>query len=359
MTLIQFLEIAIGAGLVLICLVDLFQSVVLPRPAQNYLRPSYAITRGGWWLWRWVGSRQPSPDRRESMLGGFGPLLVIATLAVIVAGLIVGYGFIVLGLSDQVRPKPTDLGTAIYFSAVSLLTLGYGDIVPTGPAARILITLEAATGLGTVALVISLLFSLYAAFARREVQIINLDAIAGAPPSGVTLLERCSELGIPDLLAKTFDDWRNWSAEVLQFHLAYPVLSYFRSNHDNESWVGALGAMLDAATLVMTTIEGGPHGRAKLMYEVGHHLVEDLAYYFGMEQNHEVGIERSEFDHARQRLAAAGYTLRDADASWQGFSRLRGGYAVALNAMATYWAIPPSQWVGDRSLLRHGKLLRR
>jgi hypothetical protein len=338
---------------VIVFLIDLFQWVVLPRPSSNYLRPSVVILALSWWAWRGLGTRSSNIQKREAMLGSFAPFMVILLLGLTVTGLIFGYGLILHALSSQISPPPADFATAVYFSAVSLLTLGFGDLVPRGTAARFLVTLEAATGLGTVALVISLLFSLYAAFQRREVRVITLDAIAGAPPSGVTLLERCQELAIPETLGRTFDEWRTWSAEVLESHLAYPVLNYFRSSHDNESWVSALGAVLDASILVLTTIEGGPYGQSKLMYEVGHHLVEDLSRYFRLPLDHEVGVDRSEYDQARERLAAAGYHLRPPETAWQNFSRLRGDYALPLNAMARYFAIPPSQWVGDRTIIQH------
>ena len=103
-----------------------------------------------------------------------------------------------------------------------------------------------------------------------------LEAGAGSPPSGVTLLETYAMAGILDDLPRVFEDWQAWAAEVLDSHLAYPVLAYFRSSHDNDSWISSLGAVMDAATLVLTTIEDGPKGWAKLSRAVGDHCLEDL-----------------------------------------------------------------------------------
>ena len=138
----------------------------------------------------------------------------------------------------------------------ALLTLGFGDIVPVGAVDRTVVMIEAGIGLGVVALTVSLLFSLYAAFQRREVLVITLDASAGSPPSGIGLLENCRWMEMPEHLDEVFRDWKVWSAEVLDSHLAYPILNYFRSSHDNESWVSALGAVLDASTLVLTAVDG-------------------------------------------------------------------------------------------------------
>jgi len=343
-----------GAGLLIVVatLFDLFQSVVLPRPTPGAFRPTTLLLRGSWLWARWVGDRIRDPTRREGFLGSYAPLALIMLLASWMLGLVLGYGLILDALGAQLRPVPTDHGTAFYLSAVSLLTIGFGDIVPVSSLARVVVVIEGATGLGAVAMVISLVFSLYGSFQRREVQVVLLDASAGSPPSGLGLLENAMKRGIPEHLEEIFRDWRTWSGEVLESHLAYPILNFFRSTHDNESWVSALGAVLDAATLVLTTVEGGPRGAAKMTLLVGVHLVEDLAHLLDMDHGHEIGVEREEFDAACAKLEAAGYRLRPAGEAWPAFVELRRRYAAPLSAMARFWAIPPAQWIGDRSSLR-------
>jgi hypothetical protein len=254
-------------------------------------------------------------------------------------------------LSDQMTPVPKDLLESFYVAAG--LMVGLVDFAAIGPVTRVIAVLEAATGLALVAVVISLLFSLYASFQRREALVITLDALAGAPPSGVVLLENSLRYDMIQHLDETFDEWKVWSAEVLESHLAYPILAYFRSSHDNESWVSAIGALLDAAVLVLTTVEDVPRGPAKLMYNAGTHLVEDLSWFFRTSHVHEVGIERFEFDQACDRLAEAGFTLTDREISWTKFAELRAAYAIPLNDMGRYWSIPPALWIGDRSYLPH------
>jgi hypothetical protein len=351
--LVRSVELLLGAVIVWIVLRDLFVGVVVPRPARGALRPSNLIVRWSWRAWRWIGDLSGDVATREARLGAFAPMSVILLLVVWVLGLIAGYGLVLDALRDQLSPVPTGFGSSLYFSAVSLLTIGYGDIVPVGPAARAIALIEGATGLGVVAVVISLLFSLYASFQRREVLIITLDALAGAPPSGVVLLENSLQNDMIDHLEDTFVEWKGWSAEVLESHLAYPILAYFRSSHDNESWISAIGAILDATVLVLTTVEEVPRGPARLMYGVGTHLVEDLSWFFRFSHLHEVGIERFEFDQACERLTEAGYTLTDPEIAWAKFSELRAAYAIPLNDMARYWSIPPSLWIGDRSYLPH------
>ena len=347
------LELALGVLLVGITLYDLFQSVVLPRPAIGRIRLSPRITALAWRAWRAAGTRFSPGSRREGLLAVFAPIAVIMMLAIWVAALVTGYGLIVYALRDQVSPPVRDLPSALYVSGLSLFTLGFSDVVPVGPAERVLALVEAATGLGVVALVISLLFSLFNAFQRREVLVVSLDASAGAPPTGVQLLETCGRYRMPDELTRTFNDWRHWAAEVLESHLAYPILVYFRSSHDNEAWVNSFGAVMDAALLAFSTVEDGSAGPARMMFKVGQHLVEDVSWYFRFPHQHGPGVERQEFDAACDRLAAAGYALRDREAAWSQFSALRAQYAGELNGLAHHLAIVPAQWIGDRSYLPH------
>src|SRR5919201_2171955 len=359
MSLIPVLEVLAGLLVVVAILFDVFLAVVVPRRAPNMgrmLRVSVFLIPGLWTVWRELGLRLSSSERREAFLGSFGSLAVVLLLGAWVAGLIAGYGLLLHALGSQLRPAPQDLGTALYFAGVALLTLGFGDIVATEAPARFIALSAAANGLGLFALVITLMFTLYGSFQRREVAVVVLQAGAGAPPSGVTLLESYALGGMLDDLPRVFSEWQAWAAEVLDSHLAYPILAYFRSSHDNDSWISSLGAVMDAATLVLTTIDGGPKGWAKLSRAIGGHCLEDLVQSFRLAAEPEVGVEREEFDEARRRLERAGFVLRDADESWTSFSRYRAEYAGRVNALARYWATPPAQWIGDRSPLKHPRL---
>lgn len=348
------LEVGAGALVVLAILIDVFQTIVLPRPiVRSRVGVARALVYVTWRGWRRFCLTVNSPNVRERRLGLYAPSVVIALLVTWIGLLMIGYGLVFYGLRDQIKPSPADIWESTYFAGTALLTIGFGDVVAVAGPARVVSLIAGATGLALVALVITFVFSLYAFFQRRELLVTTLDERAGAPPSGVALLETHAKLGMVDDLARIFAAWELWCAEVLDSHLAYPLLGYFRSSHDNESWVSALGALLDAATLCITTIEGGPLGPAKITRGIGAHLVEDVTAYFQLSHEHDAAVERSEFDEARARLAAAGYRLRDADAAWSKFSELRSAYASDLNAMAQYWAVPPAQWIGDRSTLRH------
>ncbi len=345
----RLLEAALGLVLVGAVLWDVFETVVVPRPAPSRFRIARNLTRQGWRLARTVSLRSENGLRREGVLGVFAPALVILLLVVWVTVLVLGYGLLLFALRDEIQPVPVNLGEAVYTAGTSLLTIGFGDFVATGGPARLVLLVAAGTGLGVVALVITYLFSLYGAFQRREVPVVTLDARAGAPPSGVALLETYAQLGMVPELPALFGEWEIWAAEVLDSHVAYPILAYFRSSHDNESWISSLGAVLDASTLVMTAVDGVPRGHAQMFFAMGNHLVEDISNFFHFPMLPDAGVERSEFDTARERLAAAGYELADAEAAWSKFGAKRSMYASRLNLLAEYWVSPPSLWIGDRA----------
>jgi hypothetical protein len=345
-------EVVAGLVINLAIFYDLFQTVVLPRPAVRKMQLARYLVRPGWAAWRALGRRIKKVDRSEGFLAGFGPLSLLGLFVVWGLCLTMGYALLISGLGNEFRPALNDFATAIYVSATTLVPLSYGDFVPEQAFARITIIAESATGVAIAALAITLLFSLYESFRDREEAVVALDALAGAPPSGLQLLEASAEQGLRPKLAEIFDDWRRWSAMVLESHLAYPLLVYFRSSHDNEAWVNSFAAMMDASALLLSSVDDESEGSARLMFTVGVHLVEDLGWVFGLKATSDGIVERPEFDEAVARLKKAGYHLKEGDA-WTRFSHFRGKYATGLNLMAHRLAIPPAEWVGDRSYLPH------
>ena len=271
----EAVALALGVSLLALTYWDLFETVVVPRPTPGWFRIGRYLVRGSWRVIRILRDGR-SGRSFDNVLGLFAPAATVALLIAWLVGLIVGYGLVLFALRDELRPVPADLSSVLYFAATSVLTLGFGDIVADGTPARLIVTIAAISGLGTVALVVTFLFSLYGSYQRREIQVVTLQAAAGAPPSAVALLETYAQLRLVGRLPDLFLDWERWGAEVLDSHVAFPLLGYFRSSHDNLSWISALGTVLDAASLVLTTIADIPRGEAKLFKRVGTHLVEDI-----------------------------------------------------------------------------------
>ena len=341
----------LGSALILATLSDVFQSVVVPRAVGRYFRLSSYLWRLLWWLWPQCAWRifPNDEERRENLLALFAPTALVTLVLMWIALLMLGYGAIFWSLRTQMAPELHTYWEATYFAGTSILTIGYGDIVAHGGLARFAALCAGASGLGVFSITTAFLFALFATFQTREQFVVLLGARAGSPPSGLGFLASAAHGGIDLGQATTLRDGQRWIAAVMESHLAYPVLAFFRSSHDYESWIGTLGTLLDASLLLITTVEDAT-GEARITYELGRHATHDLASYFFVAQSDPTaGVERHEFDAACERLAAVGYRLREREAAWTEFAALRATYANNLNALARSFNIPPVQWVGDRS----------
>jgi hypothetical protein len=266
------------AGLVVILavLLDAFETVVLPRRVRRKFRITVWFYRYTWIPWRKVTSLIKSPGRRENFLGYFGPLSLLFLLALWAGGLIFGFALLQYGAGEHLMlgNEPVTFGRVIYLSGSTFFTLGYGDITPTSAIARALAVLEAGMGFGFLGTVIGYLPTIYSSFSRREIEISLLDARAGSPPTAAEFLTR---FGNCPQLDEILRDWERWAAELLESHISYPPLSFFRSQHNNQSWLGALTMMLDASALVVAGIEGIRDEQAKVTFAVARHAMVDLA----------------------------------------------------------------------------------
>jgi hypothetical protein len=347
----RWAALPIGIVILLWTLIDVIRALVIPRAARGHFRLPRVLFRPLWYPWRWIGVRQKTAQSRERFLAAAAPVFFFSLLVGWAFLVVLGYALILwspafgpgLGLGHD------SFGTALYYSGESLFTLGFGNVAATGWT-RAIVVVAGATGLGLFAVVIAYLPVLYQAFNRREVGVLLLDARAGSPPSGPELLHRMGSAGVASSLPELFAEWERWVADVLETHMSYPILALFRSPHDDTSWVTSLGAVLDAATLVLTSIDDGLDEHAKLLYGTGVHAVEDLFYYFRLEDRESV-IGRDEFDDVMGDLKDDGFSIRPVDEAFARFTEKRAKYAPRLDALVVMLAAPPGLWIGDRSFL--------
>lgn len=285
------LELVIGILGCTITMVDAFQTIILPRRPKGRFRLTRLFYLVTWSPWAAAAGHISNKKAREQFLSIFGPLsllvlfllwgsLLIASFACILFGL--GTPYLDSSLSSGSHPVAS-VRTDLYVSGTTLTTLGPGDVVPHSQIARFVMVIESGAGLGFVALVISYVPVLYSAFSHREVSVALLDARAGSPPTSSELLARHAfdggELALIALLA----EWERWSAEILESHVSYPILCFYRSQHDNQSWLAALTTILDTCALLITSIDGPASRQAQLTFAIARHAAVDLGHLFHLD----------------------------------------------------------------------------
>lgn len=337
-----------GIIIILAVLLDAFETVVLPRRVRRQFRITTWFYRNTWIPWRKITSHIKSPSQRENFLGYFGPLSLLLLLALWAVGLIFGFSLLQFGAGEHVQlsNEPITFGRLVYHSGETFFTLGYGDIVPNSGVARALAVLEAGMGFGFLGVVIGYLPTIYSSFSRREIVISLLDARAGSPPTAAELLARfgnCPQAALDDI----FHDWERWAAEVLESHLSYPPLSFFRSQHNNQSWLGALTMILDATALVNAGIDGIRNDQAKLTFAMARHAMVDLAQVVNASYDPSAAdrLGTDELIRLRQALSGHGIHFSASSETEEKLTHLRSLYepyaiSIARNLLIT---LPP--WI--------------
>src|SRR5436853_55436 len=338
-------------GIVIIVLVlsDAFESVVLPRRVTRQFRLTAWFYRRAWRPWAALARRIKKDARRESFLGYFGPLSLILLLVLWAGSLIFGFALLQFGAGRHLKlsGEPITFGLLLYHSGETFFTLGYGDIIPESPFARALAVTEAGTGFGFLAIVIGYLPTIYSGFSRREIEISRLDARAGSPPTAAELLLRFGKCPQQSVLDEIFRDWERWSAEVLESHLSYGVLGYFRSQHINQSWLGALTTILDATALVMAGIGDIKDEQASLTFSMARHAVVDLAQVYRAQYNPDYPdrLPEAEFARLRQMLADEDLKIHDDPEFLEKLAHLRSMYEAYAYGLAQRLVIMLPPWV--------------
>jgi hypothetical protein len=268
-----------GILLLLIILWDGFETIILPRRVTRRFRLARLFFRSTWRPWSALARRMKAGKHREAFLSIYGPLSLLLLFVLWATGLIFGFALLhwAAGSAQASFGETATFWSDLYMSGTTFFTLGLGDITPHTWAARLITVVESGTGFGFLAIVISYLPVLYGAFSRREVNISLLDARAGSPPTAAELLRRHARGQNLESLGQFLRDWETWSAELMESHLSFPVLCYFRSQHDNQSWLAALTAILDTCALLIPCAEGPLQWQAQLTFAISRHALVDLA----------------------------------------------------------------------------------
>jgi hypothetical protein len=333
---------------------EAFETMILPRTVTRRLRFTRVYFTLTWTQWRSIARRMRTERRRERFLAVFGPLSLLGLVSLWAIGLVIGFAGLQWAAGSQLRP----LGTTgpfiedLYMSGTTLFTLGLGDLQPASPAARLITVAEAGTGFAFLAIVIAYFPVLYQSFSRREAQLTLLDAWAGSPPAAIEILRRLAAADALDALQPFLKDWEYWCSDLLESHISYPVVAFFRSQHQRQSWVSALATILDLSALVEVGIDGIPTWQAHATFAIARHAAVDLSQVLrtssSPDASRPIGSDHTEL---LQGLSQIGLALtRPSDAEQQ-LLRLRRSYEPYVSALAQALVVEIPRWSHARPVV--------
>ncbi len=339
---------------------DAFQTIILPRRPNGRFRITRLFFIATWTPWVVFAERMRNKTVREQIYSVYGPLSLLLLLLLWAMLLISGFGLFYFSMGSPFGDAMmghggsawAQLGTDLYVSGTTLFTLGLGDVVPHSLLARAVIIFESGMGLGFVALVIGYLPVLYQSFSRREVNVALLDARAGSPPNAAELLRRHGFEGGEEALTTLLAEWERWAAEILESHISYPILCYYRSQHDTQSWLSGLVAILDTCALLISVVEGAPSRQAQLTFVMARHALIDVGQVFQVQEREawRRGAETdrlpaAEFNRLCGMLGENHLRLCGDPASANRLHTIRALYEQHAFALADYLRMPLPVWV--------------
>ncbi|HVX83951.1 MAG TPA: potassium channel family protein [Phycisphaerae bacterium] len=334
--------VIVGAGVILAALVDAFETILQPRRVTHRFQLARLYYRGMWWAWR-VGASMLRGRTRQAFLGAFGPLSLLGLFASWILWLILGFAVLNAGagtvLTGALHHNFSDY---LYASGTTLFTLGYGDVTPAGGFGRALAVLESGMGFGFLAAVIGYLPVLYQAYSAREVVISQMDARASSPPSAGEVLLRLARARRADDMDDLLAAWERWAAELLESQLSFPVLSYYRSQHDNQSWLAMLAAILDTCAILLARRRGDNLYQTEMTFAMARHAAVDLTLVLktSIRRPATDRLGPGDLEWLRESLEKEGETFRPDDTR---LAELRSTYEPFLQALARrlLFALPP------------------
>lgn len=346
-----------GFFLIAVVLRDAFESVVLPQTVNRAWRLVRFFYISTWKIWLALAAAVASGKRREGFLGVYGPLSILLLFVFWALCLILGFAMLQWSFGshlDLVRGQ-ANFFVDLYMSGTNFFTLGLGDVTPNNAIARLLTVIEGGMGFGFLAAIISYLPVLYQAFSRRELSISLLDARAGSPPTAEMLLRRHGN--DPEVFERQLAEWERWAAELMESHLSYPTLAYYRSQHQNQSWLSALTTILDASAFTLASFDGSIARQARLTFAMARHAVVDLSQVFRARPDGRAHDRLSAGTLSRMREYAGrwGLEMRNETEAVAKLTELRHFYEPFVQALGARFRIAVPDWGPERERLDNWK----
>jgi hypothetical protein len=342
---------AAGVLAIAIVLWDAFEIVVLPRTVTRRFRLARTYFKWTWRGWSRLAHPLRSEGRRERVLSVYGPLSLVGLIAVWASVLVTGFAMLQWSIGSRLQTLAggsVTFADDVYMSGTTLFTLGLGDVHPVSGAARLLTVAESGLGFGFLAIVIAYFPVLYQSFSRREVRLTLLDAWAGSPPAAGEILRRLAEAGDLAALDQFLREWEYWCSDILESHISYPVIAFFRSQHQRQSWVSALATILDVSALVSVAVEESPPWQAHVTFAIARHAAVDLTQVlYATPDESGDRLPDAELERMLAQLRAAGLRLRPSPDVGAALKELRQLYEPYIAGIARSLLAPLPPWWRD------------
>lgn len=284
-------------------------------------------------------------------MSSFGPLSMVLLLSLWALGLVISFGILHWAIAGN--PNLHLLITDMYLSGATFFTLGYGDVVPKTQANKFLAVIESGAGLAFIAATIGYLPVLYQLFSRRETRVIQFDTRAGSPPSAETLLTRHGDFEALGELDSFLSQCEQWCAELIESHLSYPMLSYYRSQHDNQSWLAALAVTLDACAIILTELRGVPTFQARVAFGTARLAAVELCRVFHLQAAKNIAdrLPTKDFVRLRSALDRSGLAFSQPEEAAERLSEFRSTYEPYLATLSRHFVLPLPPYVAEERTL--------
>jgi hypothetical protein len=342
-----------GLFILLATLWEAFETIILPRRVTRPIRLVRMFYRVTWKFWAEVNRLIRSKKVRDAHLSYYGPLSLLGLFATWAILLVLAFAMLhwAAGSAINAPGEMPTFRTDFYLSGTTFFTLGLGDVTPRTTLAKAITVTEGGTGFGFLGLMISYLPTLYGAFSQRELNISLLDARAGSPPTAAELLRRHAQFADNEVLTLYLRDWEIWAAQLMESHLSYPVLCYFRSQHDNQSWLAAFTAVLDVSALLIAYGDGTAKWQSQLTFAIARHAVVDLAEVLRVPASRPAHdrLPPKDVVQVRNLLVECHASSKSGDAGDKKLNELREMYEPYLNGLSLRLLMPLPSWgVGHR-----------
>jgi hypothetical protein len=163
-------------------------------------------------------------------------------------------------------------------------------------------------------------------------------------------MRRHSYEGGDQALALLLVEWERWSAELLESHISYPLLCYFRSQHNNQSWISALTAVLDTSALLIAGVQGHQARQAQLTFAMARHALVDLSQIFSLAPVTD-GPDRlppERYEQLYGFLCQSGVKVCRDGHSFERLREMRALYEGYAAALSQYLYMPLPPWIAER-----------